>query len=751
MTAATGTTTLLPTGRPWIADAARRLVTRRWSTAAVVRVLLAVFVLAAAGVALDGDSRGRADALAAAHHDTRLAAGLAARELGSGIAQLDAAVTRTAAAPDIDTLFARPAPCDLGFDARVLAAGRIDVVRDDGAVVCSSRAASIGHRYPATTWLATARSGSVVSDPVVDPVTDRPVIVRTAPVAGRGVVAGVVSLEAFGHQLAQRFAGPDHMQIVVTTRGGTVVAGSAVPAEGAGSAVGDARLWSRATVAGTGWSIRAGLSRADVLAPSRGVFDRELWIIVGAVAAILFLTFLGHRYVMRPIRRMSFAVRATAQDPGTVWGHPVPMMEEGPREIAELAGAVNDLVQAGASRERGEPDTPPSGSPSGSLGTTDTEPAYRMLFETHPLPMWIHDIETLEFLAVNDAAVAQYGHARDDFLSLTVREVLAPRSGPAGATGAAGKAGAGRTGPWRHRRGDGSLFDAEVRARTLQFAGSRRVLHRRRGRHAAKASGEQGSRRAAHGGTGPVGGRSGPRLQQPARGDRELLRLHRRGHRASRGVDPTARCGSASRRTSARSSPRRGVRTGSPRGCSRSPTRAAANPQVFDPNGLIEDLHPVLRRTVGDHVAVRLELGAAVRRVHLDPGHLEQVLLNLVVNVGEAMPDGGALVIETTDVELDDDDAARHGPIDPGAYVGLRVRDSGVGLGADTLARAFEPFFTTKPAGDGAGLGLATVYGLVTGAGGTVWIESERSDGTTVTALFPAAAETASVDVPTGT
>ncbi len=180
-------------------------------------------------------------------------------------------------------------------------------------------------------------------------------------------------------------------------------------------------------------------------------------------------------------------------------------------------------------------------------------------------------------------------------------------------------------------------------------------------------------------------------------------------------------------------------------------TRAAANPQVFDPNGLIEDLHPVLRRTVGDHVAVRLELGAAVRRVNLDPGQLEQVLLNLVVNAGEAMPDGGALVIETTDVELDDDDAARHGPIDPGAYVGLRVRDSGVGLGADTLARAFEPFFTTKPAGDGAGLGLATVYGLVTGAGGTVWIESERSDGTTVTALFPAAAETASVDVPTGT
>jgi CheY-like chemotaxis protein len=135
-----------------------------------------------------------------------------------------------------------------------------------------------------------------------------------------------------------------------------------------------------------------------------------------------------------------------------------------------------------------------------------------------------------------------------------------------------------------------------------------------------------------------------------------------------------------------------------------------------------------------------------------DPGQLEQVLVNLAVNARDAMPSGGKLTIDTAAVDVDSHDAAARGGLDPGRYLRLRVSDTGTGMPPEVVDRAFDPFFTTKPSGEGTGLGLATVYGIITQAGGTVQIYSEPGLGTTITVLLPTTDEAPQLDrdEPTG-
>jgi CheY-like chemotaxis protein len=161
----------------------------------------------------------------------------------------------------------------------------------------------------------------------------------------------------------------------------------------------------------------------------------------------------------------------------------------------------------------------------------------------------------------------------------------------------------------------------------------------------------------------------------------------------------------------------------------------------------------LLRRTLGEDIQLHTRLAAGLRAVRVDPGQIEQVLVNLAVNARDAMPGGGTLALETDGVAVDDHYAAQHPGVTPGAYVRLRVSDTGTGMSRDTIERAFEPFFTTKPKGQGTGLGLATIWGIVTKAGGSAQIYSELGTGTTITVLLPAtdevpAAETAELSAP---
>ncbi len=166
--------------------------------------------------------------------------------------------------------------------------------------------------------------------------------------------------------------------------------------------------------------------------------------------------------------------------------------------------------------------------------------------------------------------------------------------------------------------------------------------------------------------------------------------------------------------------------------------REVVQPEVIDVNSVVVDVEQLLRRTLGEHIELRSELAENLRSVLVDPGQLEQILVNLAVNARDAMPEGGTLTIDTANVDLDEQYVKPRVGLTPGPYVRLRVSDSGKGMPPEVVERAFDPFFTTKAAGQGTGLGLATVYGIVQQAGGRGQIYSELGVGTTFSALLPA-------------
>jgi two-component system cell cycle sensor histidine kinase/response regulator CckA len=167
--------------------------------------------------------------------------------------------------------------------------------------------------------------------------------------------------------------------------------------------------------------------------------------------------------------------------------------------------------------------------------------------------------------------------------------------------------------------------------------------------------------------------------------------------------------------------------------------RQVLQPQVLDLNATVRGLEPILARTLGESSGLRMHLSPTLGRVRADPGQLEQVLINLTLNARDAMQEGGRLTIETMNVVLDPRYVAAK-PVETlkaGEYAALIVTDTGHGMDRDTLGRVFEPFFTTKGVGQGTGLGLSTVYGIVKQSGGFIWAYSEPGLGTTFKLYFP--------------
>jgi len=165
-------------------------------------------------------------------------------------------------------------------------------------------------------------------------------------------------------------------------------------------------------------------------------------------------------------------------------------------------------------------------------------------------------------------------------------------------------------------------------------------------------------------------------------------------------------------------------------------------PKIVDLNMLVSEMCKLLRRLIREDIAFTFHAGESLGRVKADPGQIEQVIMNLAVNAGDAMPSGGSLTIETHNVTVDEQCAVTRPPIRPGEYVLMAVTDTGHGMDAETKTRIFEPFFTTKEQGKGTGLGLATVYGIVKQSGGCVWVESEPEKGARFEVYLPREDET---------
>jgi two-component system, cell cycle sensor histidine kinase and response regulator CckA len=358
----------------------------------------------------------------------------------------------------------------------------------------------------------------------------------------------------------------------------------------------------------------------------------------------------------------------------------------------------------------------------------ESERKYRLLFETNPEPMWVYDFETLRILAVNEAAIARYGYSESEFLALTIRDIR-----PAEEQGRLEQElarrpdeGAIRTGV-RHRTKDGRLFEVDLVARPLEFAGRRARLVLARDVTAQRHLEDQLRQSQKMEAVGQLAGgiahdfnnlltailgSTQLLLQATPPGDVRREDVEEIRNAGLRAAELTRQLLAFSR-------------------------RQVLAPKVLELNAVVANMDKMLRRLIGEDVELATALHAEAGAVNADPGQLEQVLLNLVVNARDAMPGGGRVLIETTRVLLRDELVERRHRLPPGDYLCLAVTDSGAGMDEATQAHLFEPFFTTKEVGKGTGLGLATVYGIVKQSGGYIWVYSEPGRGTTVKVYLP--------------
>ncbi len=351
----------------------------------------------------------------------------------------------------------------------------------------------------------------------------------------------------------------------------------------------------------------------------------------------------------------------------------------------------------------------------------------QMLFEASPTPMWVYDAETLAFLAVNDAAIRHYGYARDQFLGMTIRDIRPPEDIPRMLVDVAARGGPGDPSPrtWRHVRADGSLIDVEITAGRITFEGRTAAMvvahdvsdRRRLERRLADAEKMEAIGRLAGGVAHDFNN-----LLTVIAGYAEILLMREPGEELEE-ISRAARQAAALTRQLLAFS-----------------RRQVLHPKVLDLNEIVAGMETMVQRIIGDDVSVGIRLTADLAPVEADRAQIERVILNLAANARDAMPAGGALTIETANVDVDEQQVRLHGDEGiAGPHVVLAVSDTGIGMDDEVRKHLFEPFYTTKSAGAGTGLGLATVFGVVKQSGGGIYVYSEPGRGTTFKIYLPAA------------
>ena len=387
-------------------------------------------------------------------------------------------------------------------------------------------------------------------------------------------------------------------------------------------------------------------------------------------------------------------------------------------EIGSLATALNQMAETVERR---------------NAALADSERRYRFLFDSNPLPMWAWDADTMQVLAINDAAIETYGYDRDTFLSLRILDLLDPaehaRFSGARLPFSESKQSAGT---WRHRTASGRQLEMEVVTTSSRRLGRASwlsvgidVTARREAERALSRSEEQLRQSQKMEAIGTFAGGISHDFSNlltgmlgycdlalgmmsahdPVRTDVSEIRAL-----AVRGTDLSRQILAVSR-------------------------KQVVEPTVLDPNTVIQGIDRLLRRILGEHIDVITTLGPDLGAVRIDPAQLEQVMLSVASNARDAMPAGGTLRVTTARVR--NEDAQSFGVDAQREWIVIRVADTGVGMTDAVRARIFEPFFTTKERGKGTGLGLSLAYDIIDQSGGEIRVDSALGNGTTVYLLLP--------------
>ncbi|MBD2113278.1 MULTISPECIES: hybrid sensor histidine kinase/response regulator [Cyanophyceae] len=361
-----------------------------------------------------------------------------------------------------------------------------------------------------------------------------------------------------------------------------------------------------------------------------------------------------------------------------------------------------------------------------------SEVRYRQLFQAITDPLLVYDRTTLICLAVNDAAVAEYGYSRDQFLTMTIRDLYHAEDVPAlMARLAQSGSSLERRGVWRHQRKTGEIINVEISAYGLTFANHSACLVQARNITEQQRLEEQFRQAQKMEAIGRLAGgiaHDFNNLITVIKGYSELLQSRMAGDdSAAQLLGEIYQAGE-----------RAGALTSQLLAFSRQQVLA---PQALNLNTVVSNTETMLRRLIGEDVILATTLSPTLGPIKADPGQIEQVLMNLAVNARDAMPQGGTLTLATQTVQLDEAFCRTVADLSPGDYVLLTVSDTGCGIDAATQVKMFEPFFTTKPVGKGTGLGLATVHGIVKQSGGYIAVESAVGQGTRFQIYLPLVAE----------
>jgi PAS domain S-box-containing protein len=367
-----------------------------------------------------------------------------------------------------------------------------------------------------------------------------------------------------------------------------------------------------------------------------------------------------------------------------------------------------------------------------------SEERYRSLFDTLPLPMWVVDRESLRFLAVNEAAVMRYGYSREELLAMTVLDIRSPEYHDHVREAMASDRDRTLRGKLaKHLTRAGEVLEVEISSDDFKYGNrcarlvvANDVTERRRTEQALLASQEQLRQSQKMEAVGSLAGGIAHDFNNLLTAILGYCDLALEGMPA----DSTASEDVAEVRRAAQ---RAAELTHQLLAFSR---RQVLKPRVFSLGTALEQTEKILRRLISENIALELSVCPQQTLVCADPTQVEQVILNLAVNARDAMPRGGRLRLSTGTVTFDVAHSTAGTNLPAGMYAMLAVSDTGSGIAPEIRDRLFEPFFTTKPRGQGTGLGLATVYGIMQQSGGGIEVASVPGTGTTFILYFPMAA-----------